>query len=156
MKISGQCHCGTIAFTALVDASKVVACHCEDCQKFSGAPFRAVIPVPVENVQLLGQPRHYVKVAASGNRRAQAFCGDCGTQLYATEADVSKVLNIRLGCVNERAQLPPLMHIWGEAAQPWLPSLPITPMRGQGPSSPVMDAAALAERWKRGLVRGAY
>lgn len=118
MKISGQCHCGTVAFTALVDASKVVACHCEDCQKFSGAPFRAVIPVPVENVQLLGQPRHYVKVAASGNRRAQAFCGECGTQLYATEAD--------------------------------------TPIRAQGPSSPVMDAAALAERWKRGLVRGAY
>lgn len=156
MNISGQCHCGAITFTALVDASKVVACHCADCQQFSGAPFRAVIPVPVEHVELTGRPKHYVKVAASGNRRAQAFCGACGTQLYATEADVSKVLNIRLGCVNERAQLPPLMQIWGESAQPWLPSLPITPMRGQGPASPVMDAAALGERWKRGLIRGAY
>ena len=138
MKISGQCHCGAIAFTALVDASKVLACHCADCQQFSGAPFRAVIPVPVDNVTLTGEPKHYVKVGSSGARRAQAFCSECGTQLYATEADAAKVLNIRLGCVNERAQLPPLIHIWGQSAQPWLPSLQVTPMHAQGQCSPVV------------------
>ena len=33
-----------------------------------------------------GIPKAYVKVADSGNRRAQALCPGCVTQLYATEA----------------------------------------------------------------------
>ena len=73
MQITGQCHCGAIRFTALIDPEKVFVCHCSDCQVLSGAPFRAVAAVPVEQVQMQGQARHYVKVAASGNRRAQHF-----------------------------------------------------------------------------------
>lgn len=120
MRITGQCHCGSLSFTAIVDPSRVIACHCTDCQTFSGAPFRAGISVPVEDVSLSGEPTFYVKVAASGNRRAQAFCGSCGTNLYATQADNPKVLNIRLGCINERAQLPPTSQIWTKSAMPWL------------------------------------
>lgn len=138
MPITGQCHCGAISFTALVDPSKVVICHCADCQQFSGAPFRAVLPTPAEQVQVSGQPKHYVKVAASGNRRAQAFCPECGTQLYATEADEPKVMNLRLGCVKERAQLAPTLQIWGQSAMPWLAQLQEQPMRRQGMASPWM------------------
>jgi hypothetical protein len=87
MNITGQCHCQAISFTAVIDPAKVVACHCADCQAFSGAPFRAVVPTPVADVVMSGTPAVYVKVAASGARRAQGFCGVCGTQLYASEPD---------------------------------------------------------------------
>jgi hypothetical protein len=140
MKITGQCHCGAIRFTALTDPGKVFACHCADCQVISGAPFRAVLPVPVEQVELTGTPRHYVKVAASGNRRAQAFCGDCGTQLFATEADTPRTLNIRLGCVNERAELPPRRQVWHDSAMPWLGELAGVPTHGRGRDSPLINA----------------
>jgi hypothetical protein len=123
MRITGQCHCGTISFSAIVDPTRVIACHCTDCQAFSGAPFRAVLPVPVEDLSLHGEPKHYVKVAASGNRRAQVFCGTCGTNLYATEPDNPKVFSLRLGCINERAQLQPSVQIWVGSAMPWLPTL---------------------------------
>lgn len=87
-----------------------------------------------------GNAKHYVKVAESGNRRAQAFCPECGTQLYATEAENPKVLNLRLGCVNERAQLVPKTQIWGESAMPWLQQLPSMPSHGKG--SPLMQVAS--------------
>jgi len=141
MQISGQCHCGAISFTARVDPAKVVVCHCADCQRFSGAPFRAVLPTPVHDVVLRGQARHYVKVAESGNRRAQAFCPECGTQLYATEADTPQVLNLRLGCVNERAQLLPVRQIWGESAMPWLPALATAPLHAKGLGSALLPPA---------------
>ena len=95
----------------MVDPSKVLVCHCTDCQQFSGAPFRAVLPTPIEDVSMKGEAKQYVKVAASGNKRVQAFCAECGTQLYATEPDSPKLLNLRLGCVNERAQLAPSVQI---------------------------------------------
>lgn len=142
LPISGQCHCGAVSFTALVDPGKVLACHCKDCQQFSGAPFRAVVPVPVAQVQITGQAKHYVKVAESGNRRVQAFCPECGTQLYASEAEEPKVLNLRLGCVNERAQLAPVAQLWGQSAMPWLAQLPNSPIHGKGLASPLMPPAA--------------
>ena len=128
MNITGQCHCGAISFTALIDPAKVVVCHCSDCQVFSGAPFREVVLTPAENVKITGTPKHYVKTAQSGNPRAQGFCGNCGTQLYATEPDTPKVYGIRAGCINEKAQLTPKLAIWGQSAMPWLKTLHEVPL----------------------------
>ena len=87
---------------------------------------------------MTGQPKHYVKTAASGNRRAQGFCGECGTQLYAADPENPKVLNLRLGCVNERAQLAPAIQIWGQSAMPWLKTLYAVPQYETGVGSPLV------------------
>ena len=89
MNITGQCHCGAISFTALIDPAKIIACHCADCQIFSGAPFRAVAPTAVENVTMTGTPKLHQN-SRQRQQRAQGFCGDCGTNLYATEPDTPK------------------------------------------------------------------
>ncbi len=139
MHISGKCHCGAISFTATVDPSRVLVCHCADCQAFSGAPFRAVLPTAAESVEIRGTAKHYVKVAESGNKRVQAFCPECGTQLYATEGEgLPKVLNLRLGCVEQRDQLAPAAQIWGESAMPWLEALRSVPTHQKGLASPIM------------------
>lgn len=138
MKISGQCHCGAVSFTADVDPSKVLVCHCSDCQQFSGAPFRAVLPTPVDQVTLQGQAKHCVKVADSGTRRVQAFCPECGTQLYATEPEQPQVMNLRVGCIRERAQLAPARQIWGTSAMPWVGQMQATPLHEKGLASPLM------------------
>ena len=136
MHITGQCHCGAVSFRALVDPGRVLACHCADCQVFSGAPFRAVLPVPVGDISVTGSPRQYVKVADSGMPRVQAFCGECGTQLYACDAQNPSVLSLRLGCIKERAQLPPKVQIWTRSAMPWLHEMDEIPAHVQGLSSP--------------------
>ena len=83
MKVTGQCQCGAIRYEAEIDPAKVSACHCTDCQQFSGAPYRVGVPAPKESFRLLsGTPKIYVKTAESGNKRRQAFCGTCGTQLW--------------------------------------------------------------------------
>lgn len=120
MQVEGQCHCGAIAYEARVDPQKAVICHCTDCQVFSGAPFRASVPAGAEDFHIRkGKPRVYVKVADNGNRRAQGFCGDCGSPIYATSADDPKVYNLRLGAVKQRAQIPPLRQIWCESELAW-------------------------------------
>lgn len=127
MQIHGACHCGAISFTADVDPARVMACHCSDCQVMSGAPFRAVVPVPIDRFQLSGTPKTYIKVAQSGNRRVQAFCADCGTPLYATAPENATSVIVRLGCVAERAELKPAVQIWQHSALPWLAELPRIP-----------------------------
>ena len=131
MKIDGACHCGAIAWEAEVDPSKACICHCADCQALSGAPFRASVPAKAGDFKILkGQPRTYVKTAESGNRRAQGFCADCGSPIYATNVENPQSYNLRLGGVKQREQIPALRQIWCDAALPWaqdvtgLPSVP--------------------------------
>jgi len=82
----------------------------------------------------------YVKVAESGNRRAQVFCPDCATPLYATAPENATSVIIRLGCVTQCGQLVPAAQIWQQSAMPWLPELSRIPgSEAQQAFLPVVD-----------------
>ena len=119
MKIDGSCHCGKIKLTAEVDPSTAMVCHCIDCQILGGGPCRTGIRSEAEKITIEGDVTEYVKIAESGRKRVQGFCGVCGTSLYAADADKKK-FNIRLGFINQRNQLVPSKHIFGDSAVSWL------------------------------------
>jgi len=123
MQINGGCHCGAVSFTADIDPSRVVLCHCTDCQIMSGSAFRMVVLAPIDKFAVSGRTKGYVKVAESGNRRMQVFCPECGTPLYAMAPEHTATVSIRVGCVRERAQLRPAAQIWARSAMPWLHEL---------------------------------
>jgi hypothetical protein len=127
MHIDGKCHCGAISFEAEADPARVVACHCTDCQIFSGSSFRVGIMVPVADFHLTGEPRRYIKVADSGNRRLQASCPTCGTLLFGTAPENPTTVAVLLGWVRQRAQLRPAQQVWQRSASPWLADLPSIP-----------------------------
>jgi hypothetical protein len=130
MHIDGACHCGSITFTAEIDPERVMVCHCADCQVLSGAPFRVSVAAPIDAFVLHGQPKSYIKVAESGSRRAQLFCPECATPLFAMAPENATFVIIRLGCVKQRAQLAPAVQLWQRSSMPWLPELahiPSTP-----------------------------
>ncbi len=128
MKITGECHCGAIAYEAELDPKKVGICHCSDCQALSASAFRTLAIVAADTFSIKkGSPREYVKVGDSGNRRAQAFCPECGSGLYATDADDDrKAYNIRMGTVHQRRDLAPRFECWRQSALPWLPEITTT------------------------------
>ena len=125
MKIDGGCHCGKITYEAEVDPEGSRICHCTDCQRIGGTAFRMVVPSHPDTFKLTaGEPRIYHKIAESGNTRAQAFCADCGTHIYASPVgDGPKTYNIRTGTITQRDALPPVMQIWHRSARPWLGDL---------------------------------
>jgi hypothetical protein len=123
MRIDGGCHCGKITFEADIDLDKVGVCHCTDCQTLSGSAFVAFVPVPREALKLRGEAKLYVKTAESGGRRAQAFCPDCGTRLYASAEKDPQIFNLRIGTIRQRAQLAPKNQVWCRSALPWVMGL---------------------------------
>ena len=123
MQIRGACHCSAVSFTADIDPSRVVLCHCTDCQVMSGSAFRRVVLAPIDTLALSGQTNVYAKVAESGNRPVQVFCPECGTPLYAMAPEHATTVSIRVGCVGERSRLRPAAQIWARSAMPWLHEL---------------------------------
>lgn len=134
MRVHGGCHCGAIRFEAEVNPDGASICHCTDCQALSATAFRVNVPAKAEDFRLLrGEPREYVKVGDSGGRRAQAFCGNCGSQIYAASADGPRdVYMLRVGVIDERAQLTPQRQTWRRSALPWLGDWPDVPAKQQG------------------------
>ncbi|HEY5337230.1 MAG TPA: GFA family protein [Rhizomicrobium sp.] len=131
MKIEGECLCGKIAYEAHIDPAKASICNCTDCQTLSGSPFRASVPARAEEFHIRrGEPKIYIKTAESGTKRAQGFCGDCGSPVYSSAAEDPALYNLRLGMVKQRAQIPAHKQIWCNSALEWaqhIGDLPGTP-----------------------------
>ena len=119
IKVKCAYYCGEVAISCTVSADRIMACHFTDCQKFSGAPFRAVAMMSAEQVAISGAVKKYLKTADSINERVQGFCGNCGSQIYS--ADLAKTLfMVFTGCLSQHDQLAPAKHIYGKSAASWL------------------------------------
>jgi hypothetical protein len=121
MKVQGACHCGQITYEAEIDPEKVGLCNCTDCQMLTGSVFRVLVQAPAATYRLLtGKPKVYVKTADSGTKRRHSFCPNCGTPVSATaDSDSPPTYSLRVGCLKQRAQLPPKKRIWCKSALPW-------------------------------------
>ena len=121
MKIDGRCHCGYITFEAEIEPDKTLLCNCTDCQTFSGSAFRVHTFTRENAFRLLsGEPKIYIKTAESGNKRAHAFCPECGTPIYAAPPGANPAsYGRRVGALDRRAELRPRRQGWCRSALPW-------------------------------------
>ena len=104
MKVDGACFCGQITYEAELDTDRILICNCTDCQSLSGSAFRTVAFTKEDAFTLLsGEMKVYVKIADSGNRRQQAFCGTCGSPIYATSDPAGPFYGLRVGTIKPSA-----------------------------------------------------
>lgn len=124
MEIDGACLCGAIRYEAVIDPEKILICHCTDCQVNGGGAFRYGTVIAKQDFKLIsGQLKFFRKVSESGRQRDLAFCGDCGTSLYGTQADTSVTLSLRVSTSRQEKELTPAFQMWHRSAVRWLPDI---------------------------------
>jgi len=129
MKVTGQCHCRAIECEADIDPERVVICHCTDCQVMSGTAYRVIAFTHAGALKFTkGDPKIYTKTAESGNPRAQAFCDNCGSAIYASNTgDGPHSYGLRAGVIHQRAELKPKRQLWRRSALDWVNDLGTLP-----------------------------
>ena len=122
MNIDGTCLCGQIKFEAIIDPETATICHCTDCQINSGTAFGYVVGAINESFNLLkGELSFYIKLADSGAKRELAFCGKCGTRIYAKpENGKSGFFGLRVGTIRQRKSLHPTRQVWKKSCLDWV------------------------------------
>lgn len=124
MEINGGCFCGQITYRAQLDPSRVLLCHCRDCQIFAGTAYRmSGIVKPADFSITSGEPRIFEKRAESGAVRLMAFCAACGTHLCSLPADPANAtafVSIRIGTSQQFHELQPATEIFTASRVPWL------------------------------------
>jgi glutathione-dependent formaldehyde-activating enzyme len=66
--VDARCSCGALTLTLPEPSRLVVACHCLDCQRRTGAPFGVGAFYPAEVVAISGTPKRFTRDAASGGK----------------------------------------------------------------------------------------
>jgi hypothetical protein len=129
MRVNGSCHCGQITYEAEVDPERVRVCNCTDCQVLTGSAFRVSVAAKAQTFRLLtGRPKVYVKTGDSGAKRRHAFCPNCGTPVTASaDSDDPPTYSLRIGCLAQKAELPPRRRFWCKSALAWAQDISSVP-----------------------------
>ena len=122
MNVDGECLCRQIQFEAEIDPKTATICHCTDCQINSGTAFGYVVGAVNDSFKLLaGELSFYIKSADSGAKRELAFCGNCGTRIYARPVDgKSSFFGLRVGTIRQRRDLQPKRQVWKRSCLDWV------------------------------------
>lgn len=151
--MNGHCLCGAISYTIDAEPTVVALCHCDDCQRQSGAAFSVNAVVPRAALSIDGTPSVYrTQGTDNGNTRERLFCGECGSPLFTMLSEQPDLAVVKSGTLDDRDALQPAVELWRDSAQRWVgteterlrfdrdpPSLDATEPaeRGAPPSAPI-------------------
>jgi hypothetical protein len=119
--VAGGCRCGAVRYT--VDVPRLpdaYACHCTDCQTWSGSAFTLQFFVPDDRLTVGGEVVEYRFVNPLGRISVQRFCPVCHTRLYNSNMARPGIVNVRAGTLDDSAALRVPVHIWVRSRQPWV------------------------------------
>ena len=121
MTIGGGCRCGAVRYTlALPDLPPTYACHCTDCQTWSGSAFSQQAVVPEAAIEVSGPITIFELSSPSGHISRQRMCGVCHTRIFNTNSARPGMAVIRAGTLDRSNELMVTAHIWTRSKQPWL------------------------------------
>ena len=118
--ITGGCACGSIRYKCTEKPIAMLNCHCQDCQRSSGAPFASGIVVAVSATEITGSPKVHVLRGSTGGTTTRSFCGECGTPLFTRGEVISEFMSIRFPTMDDLSWFKPALDIWTSRSQPWV------------------------------------
>ena len=120
-EIEGGCRCGAVRYTLALDGlPPTYACHCLDCQTWSGSAFSQQTFVPEAALTVTGAVVVYEFTTPSGNTSMQRMCSACHARIYNTNSARPNVAVVRAGTLDRSSELRVVAHIWVKRKQPWL------------------------------------
>jgi hypothetical protein len=88
LPLSGGCPCEAVRFAVTALPLLVFACHCTECQRWSGSAFGLSMPVRRASFALThGTPKRWRHTGASGFESSYWFCAACGGRILGERAD---------------------------------------------------------------------
>jgi hypothetical protein len=120
MKRIAQCHCGALRLTVVGEPAWVNLCHCQACQRRTGAVVHAGSYFAAADVRIEGHTKTYQRSADSGHRIRFHFCPDCGSNVYWEATRFSRHLGIAVGAFADPDFPSPTFSVWEQSMHPWL------------------------------------
>ncbi|MGZ5870506.1 MAG: GFA family protein [Bradyrhizobium sp.] len=146
LPLSGGCPCEAVRFAVNAMPLLVYACHCTECQRWSGSAFSLSMPVASDSFALTcGKPRPWRRTGASGFESTYWFCGDCGGRVYGQRDSRPDIIAVRAGTLDDTSWLRPIAHVYLRSAQAW----ERIPNNAEGFEVMPKEFWSLSEKWQQ-------
>ena len=121
LPLLGGCQCGAVRYRIAALPLMFYACHCTNCQTFSGSAFGLSMPTVRNDFELTqAQPKAWHVISPSGKPGVVWFCDACGCRIFSERPSRPGVVNVRGGTLDDTSWLMPAAHIWTRSAQSWM------------------------------------
>ncbi|MEM7439577.1 MAG: GFA family protein [Pseudomonadota bacterium] len=132
---TGKCLCGAVSFEADIANFKAQACHCKQCQQWTGGG--PLFVVRVQNVDLEGAASiTSYRASAHGER---SVCDNCGSTLF-WNMQGEQPRSMALGLFEDQSGITIGQEIFVDQRPDWLP-----PFEGATQSTEADELAKLKE-----------
>ena len=143
--VTGGCRCGAVRYTVdAAQATAAYACHCLDCQTWSGSAFSEQFIAPEAALSVTGPVETFELTSPAGRVSRQRVCGTCHTRVYNSNSARPGLVVVRAGTRDDSDHLTLAAHIWTKRKQPWLTLPEGTPSWPEG-APPADFMAALTK-----------
>ncbi|WFU08711.1 GFA family protein [Rhizobium sp. CB3090] len=115
-----RCSCGALTLTFSEPSKLVVACHCLDCQRRTGAPFGVGAFYPVDSVAISGTSKEFTRQAASGGKVHTYFCPNCGSSVYWKADNVPSFVGVAVGAMADPKFPGPARSVFEQSKHDWV------------------------------------
>lgn len=139
--LDGGCRCGAVRYKLAVEHLPLTyACHCHQCQSWSGSAFSQNAIVPEATLSLSGDLTVF-ELKTADRISIQRFCSICRGRIYNTNTRHPGLAVVRAGTLDRSEELKCVLHIFVAYKQRWF-SLPEgVPAYPEMPSPEAMMAA---------------
>ena len=117
--IEGGCRCGAVRYQLALDAPPPsYACHCHQCQRWSGSAFSQNFVVAEAALTVTGPVEVYEKTT-DDRTTTQRVCGICHSRIFNTNTRRPGVAVVRAGTLDRSEELECRGHIFVAYKQSW-------------------------------------
>ena len=117
---TASCACGQLSITVRGEPLRISICHCDQCQRRTGAPFGQQARFPKDRVAIAGESRRFERIADSGNQICLHFCPECGSTVYYELGIAPDDYGVAVGCFADPMFPAPKVSLYAERKHDWV------------------------------------
>jgi hypothetical protein len=118
--MKAECQCGQLSIKLSQATPVVVACHCVDCQRRTGAPFGVLAFYPAYELAVTGESKRFGRSTATGGVFETFFCPECGSTVYAKSGKHPTMIGIAVGAIADPNFPAPVRSVWERSRHHWV------------------------------------
>ena len=115
----GRCLCGAVTYAVQGVPIIVAHCHCEDCQRLSGAGHSTGAMYAEDNFRLDGQIGKYNLKSERGNIVTRVFCPACGSSIHGQNTGMPGFVTVSLGTLDDSSDFKPAVVVFARNRKRW-------------------------------------
>ena len=115
--LEGGCLCRSVRYRIVGISKSIGHCHCQLCQKASGAPFVTWATYTTNQFMFVrGEPAFF----DSSAKGKWGFCSACGTALTFKSSDYDNEIDVTVCSMDCPDNISPDYHIWTVSQRRWI------------------------------------